>query len=89
MGFQGYMISSGFEENHNNKFMLNYGSNGVEKVNYFGEIPLEYGVEDVKQVISSSNSDANSLFNIDESKTQEKFMYFYWRTDVCCLTVSK
>jgi myb proto-oncogene protein len=75
MGFQSY-ISGGFEENHN-KFMLNYGCNGVEKANYFGEFPLEYGVEDVKQVISSSNSDANSLFNIDESKTQEKVMYFY------------
>lgn len=79
MGLQSYV-----EENQ--RFMLNnYG----EKVNYFGEIvPFDYGVvEDTKQVISSSN---NSIFNIDESKTQEKFMYLYWmKKNWWCLTVSK
>ncbi|KAE8037742.1 hypothetical protein FH972_010306 [Carpinus fangiana] len=80
MGFQSY-ISNGLEENH--KFMLNYGCNGGEKVNqqsaYFGEIPFEYAMEDVKQVISSSNNNiSSSLFNhIDDSKTQEKVMYLY------------
>lgn len=78
MGFQSF-ISNGLEENH--KFMLN----GGEKVNqlqsaYFGEIPLEYAMEDdVKQVISTSNNNMiSTLFNhIDDSKTQEKVMYLY------------
>lgn len=80
MGFQSY-ISNGLEENQ--KFMLNYGSNSIGGQNvangYFGEIPLDYGIEDVKQLISSSTNCSNSLLNnIDENKTQEKVTYFYY-----------
>lgn len=82
MAFQSY-VSNGLEQNH--KFMLNYGSSGGQNVNpwaekanaCFGEIPIDYGLEDVKQLISSTNAGSNSLLNIDESKTQEKVMYFY------------
>lgn len=82
MGFQTY-ISNGLEDTH--KFLLNYGCNGGQNVNQlaekpsacFGEIPLDYAVEDVKQPINSSNSGANNLFNIDDNKTQEKVIYFY------------
>lgn len=80
MGFQSY-ISNGLEENQ--KFMLNYGSNSIGGQNvangYFGEIPLDYGIEDVKQLISNSTNCSNSLLNnIDENKTQEKVTYFYY-----------
>ncbi|KAK4607535.1 hypothetical protein RGQ29_001398 [Quercus rubra] len=81
MGFQSY-ISNGLEENQ--KFMLNYGSNSIGGQNvtngYFGEIPLDYGIEDVKQLISSSspNCSHSLLNNIDENKTQEKVTYFYY-----------
>ncbi|KDP43985.1 hypothetical protein JCGZ_05452 [Jatropha curcas] len=88
MGLQS-LISNGYEENQ--KFMLSY-NNGSENLNqwaekasgYFGEItttnPLEYDLEDVKQLISSSSGSNNSNYNnllIDESKTREKFMYYY------------
>ncbi|XP_048233550.1 transcription factor RAX2 [Ricinus communis] len=109
MGFQSF-ISNGYEENQ--KFMLNYCSNGgdhhhqqhqdqdnlnqwsstttAEKTNgsgYFETATLEYDLEDVKQLISSSNNSNNNTnsngcnnninFFIDESKTQDKFMYYY------------
>lgn len=83
MAFQGY-ISDGLEENQ--KFMLNYGRNGGENVSqwaetphaYFGDqVPLECDLEDVKQLVIRSNSSANNLFNVDESKTAEKVTYFY------------
>lgn len=83
MAFQGY-ISDGLEENQ--KFMLNYGSNEGENVNqwaekphaYFGDqVPLECDLENVKQLVISSNSGAYNLFNVDESKTAEKVTYFY------------
>ncbi|KAF2300637.1 hypothetical protein GH714_014866 [Hevea brasiliensis] len=87
MGFQGY-ISNGYEKNH--KFMLSYGNNSVngsgnlnqwaeKATGYFGETPpLEYDLEDVKQLISSSsNNSCNNNFLIDENKTQERFMYYY------------
>ncbi|GAV66476.1 Myb_DNA-binding domain-containing protein [Cephalotus follicularis] len=81
-GFQSY-ISNGFEENP--KFMLSYGSDNVNqwgdnKPNgYFGETPLEYDLEGVKQLISSNsegNNDNNMVF--DENKTLEKVMYYYY-----------
>ncbi|XP_022752909.1 transcription factor RAX2-like [Durio zibethinus] len=81
MGFQGFGVSNGYEENH--KFMLSYGTNnGGENVNQwteklsgsYGECPLDYDLEDVRRLISSSS---NSCF-IDENKTQEKVMHYYY-----------
>ncbi|KAJ9178061.1 hypothetical protein P3X46_009977 [Hevea brasiliensis] len=87
IGFQSY-ISNGYGENQ--KFMFNYGNtscNGSENLNqwaekatgYFGETPpLEYDLEDVKHLISSSsNTSCNNNFLLDENKTQEKYMYYY------------
>lgn len=67
MAFQSY-ISNGFEEN--SKFMLNYDSNRGENLKQWaekafacvGEIPLHYALDDVKQLIRSSNSGSNSTF---------------------------
>ncbi|KAF2321749.1 hypothetical protein GH714_002074 [Hevea brasiliensis] len=88
IGFQSY-ISNGYGENQ--KFMFNYGNtscNGSENLNqwaekatgYFGETPpLEYDLEDVKHLISSSsNTSCNNNFLLDENKTQEKYMYYYY-----------
>ncbi|KAG6629482.1 transcription factor RAX1-like [Carya illinoinensis] len=68
MAFQSY-ISTGLEENP--KSMLNYDSNRgenlkqwAEKANAyfdFGEIPLHYALDEVKQLIRSSNSGFNSF----------------------------
>ncbi|KAI4334345.1 hypothetical protein L6164_019048 [Bauhinia variegata] len=81
MGFQNCMCS-GFEDS--NRFMFSYGSNnGGENINQLAEKPdgclgesiLDYGLEDIKQLISSTSN--NGLFNIDENKTHEKVMYYY------------
>nr|QSD99613.1 MYB family transcription factor [Melilotus albus] len=82
MGFQNFMQI--------NKFNLSHGSDVVdvnqwerEKVNFcFSQnqkqiittTPLDYDLEYIKQLISSSN---NGYLNIDENKTEEKSMYYY------------
>ncbi|CAK9149461.1 unnamed protein product [Ilex paraguariensis] len=84
-GLQIY-LSNGFEENQ--KFMLDCGSNnGVgdlswtdQKPNdqYFGNTQSGYGLEEVKQLISSSNGcNYSSFFFNGENKTQERAMYYY------------
>ncbi|KAF8397751.1 hypothetical protein HHK36_016673 [Tetracentron sinense] len=76
MGFDQSYFYNGVEENQ--KFMLgNGGVNGwTEKVNggLWGETPLEYGFEEFKQ-ITATNIACNNLFS-DESKTQERVMYY-------------
>ncbi|XVF05741.1 hypothetical protein REPUB_Repub05bG0198300 [Reevesia pubescens] len=88
--FQDLVGSNGYE-NHNQKFMLSYGSSindGGENVNqwtekpngYYG-CPLDYDLEDVKRLINSSsnnNCSNNNNFFIDENKTEEKVMYYYY-----------
>ncbi|XWS71866.1 hypothetical protein CRYUN_Cryun03dG0174600 [Craigia yunnanensis] len=86
MSFQGFGGSNGYEDNH--KFMLNYGTNnGGENVSqwtekpsgYYEECPLDYDLEDVKRLINaSSNNCCNDNNFIDESKTQEKVMYYHY-----------
>ncbi|XVE59033.1 hypothetical protein DITRI_Ditri05aG0012400 [Diplodiscus trichospermus] len=85
MSFQGFGATNGYEDNQ--KFILNYGTNnGGENVNqwtekpsgYYGECPLDYDLEDVKRLISSSSTNCSNNFTIDESKTQEKVMYYYY-----------
>ncbi|KAI4322311.1 hypothetical protein L6164_022018 [Bauhinia variegata] len=86
MGFRQNYVCSGFEDS--NRFMFSYGSNnGGDNVNQWvesngclGESALDYGLEDIKLLISSNSSSSNngySLFNIDENKTHEKMMYYY------------
>ncbi|KAE8710879.1 Transcription factor RAX2 [Hibiscus syriacus] len=88
MSFQGLGAYNGGCED-NQRFMLNYGtSNGGENVNqwiekpsgYYGECPLDYNLEDVKRLISSSGNnwcDNNSFSFVDENNTQDKVMYYY------------
>ncbi|KAA8544127.1 hypothetical protein F0562_022139 [Nyssa sinensis] len=83
---QSHMISNGFEENQ--RFMFDYGHNGSDhslntwsstdlKPNgYLGNTALEYDLEEVKQLISSSSNGCNSFFFNDESKTQERALYY-------------
>ncbi|GKV08370.1 hypothetical protein SLEP1_g20007 [Rubroshorea leprosula] len=83
--------SSGAYEDQTYKFMLSYGSSGGENVNrwnekvngYCGETQLDYDLEDVKQLISPSSTfngsiNTSNLLFIDESKTQEKVMYYHY-----------
>ncbi|KAE8711417.1 Transcription factor RAX1 [Hibiscus syriacus] len=70
--FQGLCASDGYEDNH--KFMLSCGVNGGT--------PLDYDLEDVKRLINY-NGDNNCCNNnnhvlIDENKTQEKVMDYYY-----------
>lgn len=79
IGYQNYM-STGFDD-YNNNFMLScnqYAENsgGVGCTSQTLN-PLDYSLEDINQLISSSNS-SNSGFNIDENKTEEKAMYCYY-----------
>ncbi|GMI88907.1 hypothetical protein HRI_002560000 [Hibiscus trionum] len=78
--FQGFCASNGYEDNH--KFMLSCGGENVS--GYNGETPLDY---DVKRLISCSgnnnwcacsNNNMNNHALVDENKTQEKGMYYYY-----------
>ncbi|TYH70422.1 hypothetical protein ES332_D05G116100v1 [Gossypium tomentosum] len=79
--FQGFCATNGYEDNHN--FMLNPGTNnGGKNVNQWAEKPREYNLEndleDFKRLISSSSNNCCNNNYIDENKTQEKVMYFYY-----------
>ncbi|MBA0594707.1 hypothetical protein Gorai_011601 [Gossypium raimondii] len=79
--FQGFCATNGYEDNHN--FMLNPGTNnGGKNVNQWAEKPREYNLEndleDFKRLISSSSNNCCNNNFIDENKTQEKIMYFYY-----------
>ncbi|XP_027347856.1 transcription factor RAX2-like [Abrus precatorius] len=77
----------GYQSYNDNNFMLSYNSinDGGENVNQYGEklgvggcfdhnlTPLDCDLEDIKQLISSS-----SFNNLDENKTREKGMYYYY-----------
>ncbi|KAJ1384070.1 SANT/Myb domain [Sesbania bispinosa] len=89
IGYQSYMSTGfdDYNTNNNHSFMLSYSSisDGGENINQSTEksggggccgqtlTPFDYGVEDIKQLISSSGS---SGFNIDENKKEEKAMYY-------------
>ncbi|CAK9187235.1 unnamed protein product [Ilex paraguariensis] len=81
-----YYLSNGLVENQ--KFMLDYGSNNEvgdhpsawtdqNPNGYFGNSQLQYDLEQVKQLISSTNGCNNSFFFSDENKTQERPMYYH------------
>ncbi|MFQ6638904.1 hypothetical protein Gotur_016744 [Gossypium turneri] len=79
--FQGFCVTNGYEDNHN--FRLNPGTNnGGKNVNQWAEKPREYNLEndleDFKRLISSSSNNCCNNNFIDENKTQEKVMYFYY-----------
>lgn len=40
--------------------------------------PLDYGIEDIKQLISSSCGSRSDFNVVDENKTEEKGMYYYY-----------
>ncbi|KAG4979878.1 hypothetical protein AAZX31_12G076000 [Glycine max] len=71
--------------NNDYNFMLNHSNNINDgEKSCFGEwfsqtllTPLDYDLEDIKQLISSSSSTA-SFNNVDENKTEEKAMYYYY-----------
>ncbi|GMN39226.1 hypothetical protein TIFTF001_008456 [Ficus carica] len=51
---------------------IGWGVSASEQANSF----LEYGLEDIKQLISS-NSNINNFSLLEESKTQERVLYYY------------
>ncbi|KAF8403117.1 hypothetical protein HHK36_011211 [Tetracentron sinense] len=75
MGLEGYFYN-GVEENQ--KFELGCGSiNGgieIRPNGLWGETPLDYGIEEIKQLMTSNA--CNNFFMDHENKTQEKVMYF-------------
>ncbi|KAE8732324.1 Transcription repressor MYB6 [Hibiscus syriacus] len=86
MSFQGLGAYNGHGYEDDQRFMLNYGtSNGGENVNQwiekpsgnYGECPLDYNLEDIKRLISSSGCDNSSFSLVDENNTQDKVMYYY------------
>ncbi|XP_039052359.1 transcription factor RAX2-like [Hibiscus syriacus] len=79
--FQAFGASNGYGDDI--KFMLNYGTNTRgEDVNQWIDKPSGYNfnkdLEEIKSLIScSSNNGCNDNF-IDENKTEEKVMYYYY-----------
>ncbi|XP_042492975.1 transcription factor RAX2-like [Macadamia integrifolia] len=80
MGLGTYLYN---EIEENKKFLVggNNGGHGIdgwtEKPNglWEEEVPLEYGLEEIKQLISSNNGNCNSFF-VDDNKTQGRVMYY-------------
>ncbi|KAE8727717.1 Transcription factor RAX3 [Hibiscus syriacus] len=85
VSFRGLGAYNGHGYEDNQRFMLNYGTgNGGENVNQrietsgnYGECLLDYNLEDVKRLISSSGCDNSSFSLVDENNTQDKVMYYY------------
>ncbi|KAJ4978663.1 hypothetical protein NE237_009443 [Protea cynaroides] len=74
----GTCLHNGVEQNQ--KFLLGSSNGGhgfdglTEKPNgLWGEVPLEYGLEEIKQLISTHG--CNSFF-VDDNKTQGRAMYY-------------
>ncbi|CAJ1979252.1 unnamed protein product [Sphenostylis stenocarpa] len=68
---------------YNHNLLLSYNNNNINDAvkscggGCFSQTlaPLDYDLEDIKQLISSSSSSFN--INVDENKTEEKAMYYY------------
>ncbi|OVA18000.1 SANT/Myb domain [Macleaya cordata] len=84
MGFEGYFINNGVEEDHKSSilgdgFSVNYDQWSTERQNgLWGETQSDhqFTLEEFKQLVSSTPSNGcNNLF-MDESKTQGKLMYY-------------
>ncbi|XP_043706917.1 transcription factor RAX2-like [Telopea speciosissima] len=77
LGLGSYLYN---EVEENKKFLLNDGNNGdhgidgwTEKPNgLWGEVPSEYGLEEIKQFIST-----NTSFYVDENKAQGRATIYY------------
>ncbi|KAK4481101.1 hypothetical protein RD792_011972 [Penstemon davidsonii] len=65
-------FSNGVDENQ--KMLI---INGSDANGCFSENPLDYSIEEIKQLISTNNVSSNNLsFFVDEIKTEEKLMYY-------------
>lgn len=62
----------------NQKFMISTGCEQKPIISgcSWGEAPLDYGLEEIKQLISSTNISNCNNFLFDENKTEEKIMYY-------------
>ncbi|KAE8711203.1 Transcription factor RAX2 [Hibiscus syriacus] len=79
--FQGFGASNSYGDDF--KFMLNHGTNTRgEYVSQWIEKPSGYNfnkdLEEIKRLISSSSNNGCSDNFIDENKTEEKVMYYYY-----------
>ena len=78
-------IYSGVEDTQ--KFMLSNAGGSVsgwtqKQSGLWGENPLDYGLEEIKHLISTTSTCNNFLF--DDKKTEERVMYYWcWPTVTC------
>ena len=84
MGFQNYIYNSGpVVDQQNQKFMISNGGGGGgcgghewadQKPNgMWGETPLDFGLEEFKQLISTNLC---NNFSLDENKAEERVVYY-------------
>ncbi|XP_050381705.1 transcription factor RAX2 [Argentina anserina] len=72
LGLQNYYYNNGTEAN-NQKIMVSENGLGLDH-----DAPLEYGLEEIKQLISSSTTSGGcNNFLFDENKTEEKVIRYY------------
>ncbi|KAI3472285.1 hypothetical protein Pfo_029800 [Paulownia fortunei] len=78
LGSESY-FSNGFDDD-NQKFLITttdgYGADEKGAKGCFSENPLDYSIEDIKQLISTNNICNNLNFFVDEIKTEEKSLYY-------------
>ncbi|KAM5559740.1 transcription factor RAX2 [Rosa sericea] len=74
LGLQNYFYNNGAEAN-NQKIMVSDNGLGLDH----DQAPLDYGLEEIKQLISSSTTTSGGCNNFlfDENKTEEKVMMYY------------
>lgn len=74
LGLQNYFYNNGAEAN-NQKIMVSESVLGLDH----DQAPLDYGLEEIKQLISSSTTTSGGCnsFLFDENKTEEKVMMYY------------
>nr|UYI35448.1 myb domain protein 36 [Mentha spicata] len=81
LGFQSYLSNGGVDD-ESQKFLINgTGRNGYDgkggNGNCFGhENPMEYSMEEIKQLISTNHISTNLNFIVDEIKAEQGTLYY-------------
>lgn len=81
LGFQSYLSNGGVDD-ESQKFLINgTGRNGYDEKggngNCFGhENPIEYSMEEIKQLISTNHISTNLNFIVDEIKAEQGTLYY-------------
>ncbi|KAL6995540.1 hypothetical protein U1Q18_005675, partial [Sarracenia purpurea var. burkii] len=73
MALESY-LHNGFDENH--KFMISGAEKPIDGLCDETSVVDYSSLEEIKQLISTNNGCNNSMFFVDEGRTDEKVMYY-------------